>query len=423
MQGRTLTAIEHQVLPVGTGDAAVSPPEAERLASVSGQRPGFCTRGHRSIRLSQFVGLVSLGNGRVLEILPKVGEQVEPTRARGTLLRLLRWAYDLPSFAGSGVGHGLQEQTLLDLFVLAYLRTLVPLVRAGLVRRYRSIEDDLGVVRGRLLLQRQVATHAMRIDRIACRFDDLDIDNSWNQVLKAALVATRPWTRGLESARLWLEMAAAFDEVRLRDDGLALHRRLPVDRQVSHYSRALRWAGWILQLLSPDVRSGSSSAPELLFDMNRVFELAVAMRLRRRANSLGLHLHSQHSGRHLAHDTADPHRRFFGLRPDLVLSHRETILAVADTKWSRLGKNARGYLVPPDAHAYQLNAYAAAYPCAEAVLIYPWHEGLRGARISGYCLPPAGDRRPVLHVVCADVEDDAMPLHFAGASASFARLA
>src|SRR5690606_17598940 len=146
----------------------------------------------------------------------------------------------------------------------------------------------------------------MRIDRIACRFDDPDIDNSWNQVLKAALVATRPWTRGLESGRLWLEMAAAFDEVSLRGDGLALHRSLLADRQVSHYSPALRWAGWILQLLSPDIRSGSSSAPELLFDMNRVFESAVATRLRRRANLLGLQLHSQHSGRHLAYDTADP---------------------------------------------------------------------------------------------------------------------
>lgn len=423
MQERTLTAIEHQVLPVGTGDAALSPADAERLASVARQRPGFCTPGHRTIRLSQFVGLVSLANGRVLEILPKVGEQVEPTRARGTLLRLLRWAYDLPSFSGVGVTHGLQQRTLLDVFVLTYLRTLAPLVRAGLVRRYRSIEDDLGVVRGRLLLQRQVATHALRIDRIACRFDDLGIDNSWNQVLKAALVATRPWARGLESGRLWLEMSAAFDEVRLRDDGLALHRNLPLDRQVSHYTPALQWAGWILQLLSPDVRSGSSSAPELLFDMNRVFELAVATRLRRRANSLGLHLHSQHSGRHLAHDQEDTNRRFFSLRPDLVLSHGETVVAVADTKWIRLGKDRRGYLVPVDAHAYQLHAYAAAYPCDEAVLIYPWHEDLDGARISGYRLPGGGDRRPVLHVVCADVEDEALPLYLAGESASFSRLA
>lgn len=422
MQGRTLTAVEHQVLPVGTGDAALSPADAERLTSMARQRPGFCTPGHRSIRLSQFVGLVSLGDGRMLEILPKLGEQVVPTRARGTLLRLLQWAYDLPSFAGRGVDHGLAQRTLLDVFVLAYLRTLVPLVRAGLVRRYRGVEDDLGVVRGRLLLRRQVATRAMRIDRIACRFDDLDIDNPWNQVLKAALVATRPWTRGVESGRLWLEMAAAFEEVRLPSDGLSLHRNLHMDRQLGHYTQALHWAGWILQLLSPNIRSGSNSAPELLFDMNRVFELAVTTRLRKRANTLKLHLHSQHSGRHLAHDTEEPHRRFFGLRPDIVLSQGDTVLAVADTKWSQLERDRRGYLVPADAHAYQLNAYAAAYACDEAVLIYPWHEGLEGARISGYCLPSAGDHRPVLHVVCADVEDEAMPLYLAGASKNFARL-
>lgn len=423
MQARTVTAVEHQALPVGSGGAALSPAEAERLAALSLQRPGFCVLGHRSLRLSQFVGLVNLGNGRVLEILPKVGEQVDPARARGTLLRLLRWAYDLPSFAGGGVDHGLQQQELLDVFVLAYLRALVPLVRAGLVRRYRSREEDLGVVRGRLLLKRQVAVHAMRVDRIACRFDDLTIDNPWNQVLKAALVAARPWARGLESGRLWFEMAAALDEVHLRSDGLSLHRSLRSDRQVNHYRPALRWAGWILQLLSPDLRSGSSSAPELLFDMNRVFELAVAARLQRRADALGLRLHSQHRGRHLAYDTADPHRNFFGLRPDLVLSRGDEILAVADTKWSRLAADKRGYLIPTDAHAYQLHAYASAYLCDEALLIYPWHQALGDARMSGYGLPDAGDRQPVLHVVCADVENEDLPLHFVDPRSHFAGLA
>ncbi len=422
MQARTITAIEHQVLPVGSGGDALSPTEAERLAALALQRRGFCVMGHRSLRLSQFVGLVSLGNGRLLEILPKVGEQIDPARARGTLLRLLRWAYDLPSFTGEGVDHGLQQRELLDVFVLAYLRALVPLVRAGLVPRYRGREEDLGVVRGRLLLKRQVVVHAMRVDRIACRFDDLTIDNPWNQVLKAALFVARTWARGLESGRLWLEMAAAFDEVRVRSDGLALHRSLRQDRQVSHYGPALRWAGWILQLLSPDVRSGANSAPELLFDMNRLFESAVATKLQRRAYSLGLRLHSQHSGRHLAHASAEPRHHFFRLRPDLVLSHDSRILVVADTKWSRLDKDRRGYLVPADAHAYQLNAYASAYPCDDAVLIYPWHEGLEAARPSGYRLASTAEHEPMLHVVCADVEDDALPIYFAEAAQSFARL-
>src|SRR5690606_26112285 len=332
-------------------------------------------------------------------------------------------AYDLPVFSGASADHSLQQRELLDVFVLAYLRTLLPLVRAGLVRRYRTEEDDLGVVRGRLVLQRQVGVHAMRIDQIACRFDSLTIDNPWNQVLKAALMIARPWTRGLESGRLWLEMTAALDEVSLRRDGLALSATLLADRQVRHYSSALRWAGWILRLLSPDARAGSSSAPELLFDMNKLFEAAVTTKLQRRASSLGLQMHAQHGGRHLAHLEGDSSRRFFRLRPDLVLSAGETVLAVADTKWSRLEMDRVGRLVPSDSHAYQLNAYAAAYPCEEAVLIYPWHDGLSGAHPTSYRLPDAGTLKPVLHVICVDVEVDALPVHLIATGTSFSRLA
>lgn len=422
MARRTLSAIEHQTLAVGMGEAGLSVQEAERLVVLASQRPGFCVRGHRSVRLAQFVGLVNLGGGRMLEVLPKVGENADTARARGTLLRLLRWAHDLPIFAHGDVEHGLRQRDLLDVFVLAYLRALVALVRAGMVRRYRSEEDDLGVVRGRLLLQRQIATHAMRIDRVACRFDDLTVDNPWNQVLKAALIAVGPWAKGLATKRLWLEMTAAFDEVSPCPNALALHASLVVDRQVNHYTAALRWAGWILRLLSPDLRVGTNNAPELLFDMNKLFELAVAAVWRRRASKAGLQLNAQHTGRHLAHLEGDSSRQFFRLRPDLVLSEGASVLAVADTKWSRLAIDKAGRLIPSDGHAYQLNAYAGAYPCEEAVLVYPWHDGLGGAHPTRYRLPESGARNPVLHVVCVNVEDEGLPLWPVAEGAHFGRL-
>ena len=422
MHGRTITLLEHERTPVGSGDAALSPAEAERLVALSEERPGFVVLGHRSLKLSQFVGLVNLGNGRVLEILPKVGEHRDPARGRGTLLRLLREAYDLPLFSGGEVDHGLLERELLDVFVLAYLRTLATLIRAGLLRRYEGREEDLGVIRGRLLLKQQVTVHAMRMDRIACRFDELTNDNPWNQVLKAALVAVRPWARGLESGRLWLEMAAAFDEIELRSDALALLRQLTPNRQARHYDSALRWAGWILQLLSPDLRRGTSSAPELLFDMNRLFEAAVAAKFRRQARSSGLQVHAQARGRHLAISCAKPEQGHFELRPDLVLRQGDEVLAVADTKWSAIEKNRRGHLVPAGHHAYQINAYAAAYPCKEVALIYPWSEGLAGALASSYQLPDASGRAPLLHVICVDVEKDGLPLRLSSESPVFANL-
>ena len=181
-----LTAYEHQTIAVRADDPlALSPFEAQRLAVLGQQRPGFCTLGHRSVRLAQYAGLVNL-DGRILEILPKVGDNDPAEACRGTFLRLLRRAMDLPLSVQGAVGQDLRRQSLLDVFIAAYLQELFALVRHGLLRRYRTDEEDLGVIRGRLMISRQASVHAMRIDRLACRFDDLTIDNPWNQVLNAA---------------------------------------------------------------------------------------------------------------------------------------------------------------------------------------------------------------------------------------------
>lgn len=408
MESSALTAYEYQWLSIGDGVASsLTPTEAETLVELGRARPGFATLGHRAVRLTQYVGLVNLG-GRVLEVLPKLGATDDAGACRGTLLRMLRLAHDTPLFSRDDVGHDLRRQTLLEIFVAAYLQALAMLVRAGLTRRYRSVEDDIGTIRGRFLLARQVTVHALRPDRLACRFDELVVDNPWNQVLKAALVVVRPWARSLDSGRRWLELAAAFEEVSTPADPMGLIGGLVADRQVQHYATALHWAGWILRLLSPNLRAGKSRAPELLFDMNQLFEAAVASRLRERAHSQGFRMVAQDVGRHLARSDSQESRPYFGVRPDIVLREDARIIAVADTKWSFIDRDLTGRLVPPEGHVYQLNAYASVYPCEELVLIYPWHAGQRDAQPTAFRLPSLADRKPILHVVCIDVGSDAL---------------
>ena len=412
----TLSVYEHQTLSIGQGVGAdLSPAEARTLLDLGRTRPGFSTAGHGVVRLAQFVGLVNLG-GRILEILPKLGADDDRGLCRGTLLRLLRLSHDIPLFTGGPVGHDLRRQGLLDVFANAFLQSLSALVRAGLLRRYCSIEEDIGTVRGRFAISRQVAVHGMRPDRLACRFDDLNIDNGWNQVLKAALLLVRPWSRSVETGRLWVELAAAFDEVNAPYDALALLETMRVDRQARHYEVALQWAGWILRLLSPNARGGSAQAPELLFDMNRLFESAVTSHLRRRARLRGLRVTGQDRGRHLATVDAEVARPIFRLRPDIVLRSDARVLSVADTKWSSILPDVTGMLVPDDSHVYQLNAYAGAYPAEEVVLIYPWQKKHEGARSASFRLPQVLGRRPVLHVVCVDVGSDSLDVRVSGDS-------
>lgn len=401
-----LTTSEHQRLAIGDGPDELSPDEAERLAILGRERPGFYTPGHRSIRLAQYAGLVNLG-GRVLEILPKVDEGNTASADRGTFLRLLHAARDVPIHARGSVAHATEQRPLLAVFIAAFLDEVSVLVRGGLLRRYRARTEDLRVVRGRLQVARQAGAHGMRPDLLACRFDELSIDNPSNQVLRAALAAARPWIESVDDARRWLEIVAAFEGVALRRDAVDLLDALRVDRQTRRYEAATRWAALILRLLSPNVRSGAQAAPEMLFDMNRLFESAIAGSLRQRLRLRGLEVATQDRSHSLEARERNP---AFLLRPDIVIRQGARTVAVADTKWAAVEIGKSGRLEPSEAHVYQMAAYASAHECEDFHLVYPWRSEFADASPSSFRLKQRHGSGVNLHVVCVDVGADGFPL-------------
>jgi len=410
MSAKSISAFEHQVIPVGTGrgSASIAPQEAARLALISESRPGFCTLGYQSVRLAQYAGLVSIG-ARVLEILPKVeAEDGVPEVGRGIFLRLLRLSGTVKIFSDYNVHHDLRRQSLLDVFIAAYFDAVTSLIHMGLLRRYRTLEDDLTLIRGHLQIGRQAAVHAMRVDRLACRFDELTADNEWNQCLKAALHVVRPSIASIHLRRRWLELAAALDEVSLVPMTLTKLDGLKFDRQVAHYKPAIEWANWILKVLSPNLRAGRNEAPGLIFDMNQLFESSMVAVLRlRAAGRPQMQVVRQDTGNYLTTLVSSAGKQAFGLRPDIVVREAGKVVAVGDTKWSRVGISAAGYLLPKEEHIYQMHAYAAVYPCEHFTLIYPWHSGLKAAKPTAYALPSIGNRKPIISVTCVDVSSDA----------------
>src|SRR5690606_11982300 len=124
-----------------------------------------------------------------------------------------------------------------------------------------------------------------------------------------------------------------------------------------------------------NVRAGHAPAPELLMDMARLFEQAVARVLQLQAGASGARIEEQESERYLASITGARRGGVFRLRPDLVVRGQTGLLAVGDTKWKRVLSGPRGSLIPATADAYQMHAYAAAYPCEDLCLLYPYHCG------------------------------------------------
>ena len=374
---------------------------------VAELRPGFCERGYQSIKLSQYCGLVSAGE-RVVEVLPKVDEggRQDAGECRGILLRLLEHTSDVPAFRDRAAGHQLRDAPLLDVFTSAFFDSVSELVRGGLQRDYELREDDLTVVRGRIQSKRQFAASGNRPDVVSCVFDELTPDHRWNRFLKAGLVAVRPWIANVDLSRRWIELMAAFDEVSTERTSFDALDRIPVDRRMVRYRPAITWARWILALLSPALRAGPARAPGLLFDMNELFQLAVAAIVRAAAPAAAIDVASQDTGVYLASTRAERPRPAFGLRPDLVLRRGRQVIAIADTKWKKIKRGSSGFLLPEAGDMYQMQAYAAAYRCNALALIYPWHADLAGSRETTFLLKNADGLSPAVSVVCIDVNAD-----------------
>jgi 5-methylcytosine-specific restriction enzyme subunit McrC len=407
-----LSVFEHQRVAVGRvpGPATLSAAEAQAVARIAQDRPGFCTLGYQCVRFAQYVGVVQMGS-RVLEVLPKV-EEGAPHAAdgRALLLRMLRLAGVSDAFAHLGTSHALRSATLLEVFIRAFLDALAPIIRVGLLRTYRSEEEDLRVVRGRLRVTVQAGRHALRPDRLACRYDELTADNAWNRGIKAALALVRPWIRDVELSQRWLETYMAFEDVAALACQPADLESLVCDRKTSNYARAIEWAIWILRLLSPALRAGDAKAPGVLFDMNRLFEAAVARTWSTQLKRQGLQVRSQHRGTTLA-TTLDSHRRrFVRLRPDLVIESGGAALLIADTKWKRVRVSPSGHLEPDEHDVHQLLAYAAAYSCGRIALVYPWHHEHAGSRDTAFELPGLACGAPRLDIICLDVDDEALAI-------------
>ena len=402
---RVITTYEHRSLPVDGATTAngITLPEAEVLLEIGFMRQGFVELRHNELRLAQYCGVVSLGD-RVLEVLPKVGEHELAAASRGTLLRLLRLAGDTTVFRHVSTGQHMQRAPLIEVFIGAFFDSIVSVVRGGLLRNYLEHEDDLRVVRGRIVEARQFSIHSNRPDRVACRYDELTPNNIWNQMLKAALRLTKPWISSVDLRRRWSELVVVFDEVADIDPAKLLGRKLVFDRRAARYRTAIEWARWILSLLSPSVRAGQNRAPGLLFDMNLLFQTAVARLLRRQlvANAK-VSVSTQVTGTYLA-TVSGQRKPAFALRPDIVLDIDARRVVVADTKWKRVAVSSSGFLLPAEDDMYQMNAYASAFGCDRLALIYPWHDGLSHAKPTVFELR-SGGAVSNLEVICVDVGD------------------
>jgi len=239
--------------------------EAESRLVVDELRDGL------RVRARSWVGVVRLETVE-LRILPKLaGEQLGLVQML-EVTEGLEGLWRLEADATLDVSGG----SLLDLVALLFAEATEGVLRRGLMPDYQEREEDLPVVRGRILADRQVLRRFGRLDRIECRFDELEQDVDENRLLVAALrvavrrVVTPGVQRRLGRLRAVLEPVCTPEAADLR----TLRHSLTYNRLNTHYKQAHTLAWLILDALGVDdlLTPGSTRSFAFLLNMNRLFE-------------------------------------------------------------------------------------------------------------------------------------------------------
>ncbi|MEV8273759.1 hypothetical protein [Microbacterium sp. NPDC077184] len=299
---------------------------------------------------SQFVGTADFGD-LVVRVAPKAGIH--------RLLELLCSTLELISWNPRDVAWAESNDlltTVAGTFVLHAQRALAN----GVLQGYRTEEDSLTAVRGRIDLGRQISQHPGMPLPIAVTYDDYTVDVLENQLLAGAgRVLLRlpglPARMRAQLRRLEILLLGAIPTRPSHDPPAVTWTRLN-----ARYRLGVILARLILRSSALEFEGlGMTTGSGFRVDMNRVFEDVVGKGMQDAVRGSGSRVVLQSSD-HLDHDRRIP------IRPDIVVRQDEHVVAVADVKYKR-----PSLVGISTSDVYQALAYATRHRVHAATIIYP----------------------------------------------------
>ena len=303
------------------------------------------------------VGAVEIGDISV-HIRPKIGIP--------QLLSLACYAMGVYKLQEQRLFDFKQEaETLLDTLALALAATARRAFARGLLHGYRTEEEALHTVRGRIRFDEQLRRRFGIAMPVEVRYDEYTDDIVENRLVKAAVARLGEMRLRSPQARRGLGWTAAMlESVSLVEYAPRDVPEVTFDRLNEHYRGAVGLSRLILRHSAFEACRGEVRATGFLMNMNTLFQefVTVALRetLRVSANTFCSDKQLTGSRRiHLAeHDRV-------GLEPDLTWWDGNTCTFVGDAKYKRVSVEG-----VHNADLYQLLAYVTALDLPGGLLVY-----------------------------------------------------
>ena len=323
------------------------------------------------ITVKNYVGVIALTDGTVIEILPKTSASESEVEARRLLAKMLTALRNAPYKHLQMAKLDVCDMNILEVFIRMFIDEVRQLTKEGIKSSYETLEDDLPSLRGKLNLTKQIRHNALHKERFYTSFDEFTVNRPENRLLKSTLAYLLAQTRSIHNKKDLKGLLSLFEEVSPSTNYDADFSKIVPDRNTKSYQTALSYAKVFLKGKSFASFSGSTVAMALLFPMEVLFQDYVALLLKRLLSGKPYVVSTQDTGYYLF----DLPKKQFSLRPDVVITGQKGEVLIVDTKWKVLDSSQRNLGIS-QGDMYQMYAYHKKYESNGRVvlgvsLLYP----------------------------------------------------
>ena len=318
---------------------------------------------HNGVVFKQFVGVIQV-EGLTIEILPKVDQyevENEETQSKwqAVLIEMLRVTRKLKIQKVGQAQLSKQSIHLLDLYFEWFLNEMQVLIHQGLIKQYYKQTGDVKVLKGKLEFAGHIQKNLVHKERFYTTHQVYEKDHLIHQILGQALEIVATLSKGTYLYSKCKTVQLDFPEIESIKANENTFTKIPKSRKTAPYETALSIARLIILNYAPNVSSGSEKMLALLFDMNKLWEEYILVRLKQFAEQKGVEVYGQSS------------KGFWNgmsIRPDIVLMKKDNQdeILIIDTKWKNID-----YSEPSIHDLRQMYVYNEFWKSTKSLLLYP----------------------------------------------------
>lgn len=331
-----------------------------------------------TVTFKNYVGLIQMRGDYQIQILPKIDFAVgEEDKTKQVFMKMLRSMKDFPSKVFTNANLKMDRMNLYEIFINMYLQETRQLVKRGIKSAYVSVEDNLTVYKGKLLVNQHIKHNLAHKERFYVGYDEYQVNRAENRLVKSTLLKLKNLTSSAENAKEIRQLLTAFELVEPSINYDKDFAKVIIDRNTKDYEMLMKWSKVFLKNKSFTTFSGTESARSLLFPMEKVFEAYVAQNMKKVFSRNGWEVSTQDKGHYLFNTLNGEKHKKFALRPDLVVTRDDGSVVILDTKWKNLIDDKRANYGISQADMYQMYAYSKKYGTSEIWLLYPVNDSMR----------------------------------------------